>query len=54
MVFIDGARMHDVSALSELSPSQVEAVEIYQGASQLPAEAKGDACFAVFVWLRSG
>jgi len=53
-VFLDGVRLFDISALSELSPSQVEAVEVYQGAAQLPAEAKGDACFAIFVWLNSG
>ena len=54
MLFIDGARVFDVYALSDISPAQVEAVEVYQGASQLPAEAKGDACFAIFIWLKSG
>jgi hypothetical protein len=52
MVFIDGQRAYDFEELTRLSPGEVEAVEIYQGASQMPAEAKGDACFAVFVWLR--
>ena len=54
MLFIDGTRVRDISAISELSPSQVEAIEVYQGAAQLPSEARGDACFAIFVWLRNG
>lgn len=54
MLFIDGSRVFDIYALSDISPAQVEAVEVYQGAAQLPAEAKGDACFAIFIWLKSG
>jgi hypothetical protein len=54
MLFIDGIRVHDHTALSDLSPSQVDAVEIYQGGSQMPVEARGDACFAIFVWLKNG
>jgi len=52
MVFIDGYRVQDPKTLYELVPSQIEAIEVYQGAAELPAEAKGDACFAIFVWLR--
>jgi hypothetical protein len=53
MLFIDGVKVQDITAISELSPSQVEAIEVYQGAAQLPSEARGDACFAIFVWLRN-
>lgn len=52
MVFIDGYHVQDFKMLYELVPSQIEAIEVYQGAAEMPAEAKGDACFAVFVWLR--
>jgi hypothetical protein len=52
MVFIDGHRVQDFKMLYELVPSQIEAIEVYQGAAELPAEARGDACFAIFVWLR--
>ncbi len=52
MFFIDGARVTDIAAIAHISPSEVEAVEVYQGAAQLPAEARGDSCFAIFVWLR--
>lgn len=52
MVFIDGMRQKEVTMLYELIPTQIEAIEIYQGAAEMPAEAKGNACFAIFVWLR--
>ncbi len=53
-LFIDGIRVRDISALSNLSPSEVDAIEVYQGGAQMPAEARGDACFAIFVWLKNG
>jgi hypothetical protein len=53
-LFIDGFPVPDITALSDLRPHQIEAIEVYQGAAQLPAEARGDSCFAIFVWLRSG
>lgn len=54
MLFVDGIRVREVSALSNISPAQVDAIEVYQGAAQMPAEAKGDACFAIYVWLKNG
>lgn len=54
MIFIDGVRVFDETALSHYSPSEVDAVEVYQGGAQMPAEARGDACFAIFVWLKNG
>lgn len=52
ILFIDGFRVKGLSTLQDLQPSQIEAVEVYQGAAQLPAEAKGNACAAIYVWLK--
>jgi len=38
--------------LSQIKTADVETVEVYRGASQLPMEAVGDACAAVFVTTR--
>jgi hypothetical protein len=54
MLFVDGHRVRDISSISDIHPAQIEAMEIYQGAAQVPAEAKGDACAAIFIWLKSG
>lgn len=52
ILFIDGFRVKGLSTLQDINPSQIEGIEVYQGASQLPAIAKGNACAAIFVWLR--
>lgn len=52
MLFVDGARVRDVESLNDIHPDQIEAIEVYQGAAEVPAEAKGDACAAIFIWLR--
>jgi carboxypeptidase family protein/TonB-dependent receptor-like protein len=54
MLFVDGHRMSDILALEDIHPGEVEAIEVFQGASELPAEAKGDACFAIYIWLKAG
>ncbi len=54
ILFIDGFRVRGLSALNDINPKQIEGIEVYQGAAQLPAEAKGNACAAIFVWLKSG
>lgn len=54
MLFVDGHRVRDIESLDDIHPGQIEAMEVYQGAAQLPAEAKGDSCAAIFIWLRSG
>ena len=52
-VFINGQRVgNGLEILAGLHPSGIEALEVYRGASQLPMEAKGDACAAIFVWTR--
>jgi hypothetical protein len=38
--------------LSELKTSEIETIEVYRGVSQLPVEAMGDACAAVFITTR--
>jgi hypothetical protein len=54
MLFVDGHRMSDLRVMDDIAPGEIEAIEVYQGASELPAEAKGDACFAIYIWLRTG
>lgn len=53
MVFVDGHAIGGTGELDLYRPGEIEAIEIYQGASQVPAEAKGRACFAIFLWTRS-
>jgi len=57
VVFMNGARLDSVTAkevLGELHLSEVEAIEVYRGVSELPMEAIGDACSAIFIWSRFG
>jgi hypothetical protein len=54
MLFVDGHRMSDIKVMDDIAPGDIEALEVYQGASELPAEAKGDACFAIYIWLKRG
>lgn len=52
-LFIDGTRVGSpLTTLEAMKPSEVEAIEIYQGAAQLPMEARGDGCAAIFIWTR--
>jgi hypothetical protein len=52
ILFIDGFRVRGLGTLNMLKPNEVEAIEVYQGSAQLPAEAKGNACAAIFIWLK--
>lgn len=52
ILFVDGMRVRGLSFLNSISPAQIEGIEVYQGAAQLPAEAKGNACAAIFIWLK--
>jgi hypothetical protein len=47
--FLDGLR---TLAIPDLPDADIEAIEVYRGSSQLPPEAIGDACAAIFVWTR--
>lgn len=52
-VYIDGLRaIGGQDALSFYSPNDVEAIEVYRSVAELPPEAVGDGCAAVFIWLR--
>jgi hypothetical protein len=52
ILFIDGFKVRGLNTLNMLKPNEVEAIEVYQGAAQLPGEAKGNACAAIFIWLK--
>lgn len=49
--FLDGLRTSG-DLLSVFRPQNIEAIEIYRGPSELPPEAMGNACAAVFIWTR--
>ena len=57
-VYINGQRIRAGSGaeilemLSQLRTEEVETVEVYRGTTQLPMEAVGDACAAVFITTR--
>lgn len=54
-VFVDGQKLGDNSSLDvlgELLTSEIETLEVYRGPTQLPLEAMGDACAAVFITTR--
>jgi hypothetical protein len=54
-VYVDGRQLdskYGVDFLDGLPTSAVEAIEVYAGPSQLPIEAMGNACAAIYVWTR--
>ena len=54
-LIIDGSQVGKGSksaVVSTIQPSEIEAIEVYTGISELPAEAMGDACAAVYIWTR--
>jgi hypothetical protein len=56
-LYLDGIRVDTISlrqTIAELDLSDIEAVEVYRGVSELPLEAMGNACAALFVWTRFG
>jgi hypothetical protein len=53
-VFIDGMEVGDASELATVNPAQIEAMEIYKGSAELPVEARGKGCAAIFIWTRDG
>jgi len=40
--------------IAELDLAEIEAVEVYRGVSELPLEAVGNTCAAIYVWSRFG
>ncbi|MDO8500867.1 MAG: carboxypeptidase regulatory-like domain-containing protein [Gemmatimonadaceae bacterium] len=54
-VFVDGQFSPDgTDRLETITPAEIEAIEIYKGPAQLPADARGRGCGAIYVWLREG
>jgi hypothetical protein len=57
--YVDGFRLPgnsstDVSRnLSLINPADVEAIEVYRGPSELPADFMADACAAIVIWTRT-
>jgi hypothetical protein len=52
-VFVDGMRVSEpFVTLASLTAGDVEAMEVYRGVSELPMEAAGDGCAAIFIWTR--
>jgi hypothetical protein len=54
-VWIDGARVNTRDhneALSYLRPTDIEMIEVYRRAGQIPGEFMGDSCAAVVIWTR--
>lgn len=58
--YVDGAKVHDAGYVTEIlnvtSPVGIEAIEVYRGAGEMPAEFGGsDArCGVVVIWTRRG
>ena len=56
-LYVNGVRIDTASiqqTFAEFDLMEIEAVEVYRGISELPPEAVGDACSAIFVWTRFG
>lgn len=52
-VFINGQRVAaNLESLGEMKAHEIETLEIYRGSSQLPIEAVGNACAAIFITTR--
>lgn len=50
--FVDGMKTSAQEVFSWFRPNDLEAMEIYRGPVELPIEARGDACAAVYFWTR--
>jgi hypothetical protein len=53
LLYVDGQLLGGTSDLAMFRSGDIEAIEVYQGATQVPAEARGRACFAIFLWTRT-
>jgi hypothetical protein len=55
VIFVDGiqiSRWNGLEMLRTIPPSEIEAIEVFQGLSEMPGQLKGDACFVIFIWRR--
>ena len=56
-LYLNGVRIDTVSVretIAELDLGDIEAIEVYRGVSELPPEAMGNTCAAIYVWTRFG
>lgn len=52
-VYVDGMKTSEpYMTLQHLKPENIEAMEVYQGVAQLPVDARGNGCAAIYVWTR--
>jgi len=53
-VYVDGFKVlgDPGEALSMINPADVEAIEVYRGVSELPAEFMSDDCAAIVIWTK--
>jgi len=53
-VYVDGFRVGGTAseALANINPADIEAIEVYRGPSELPAEFMSDDCAAIVIWTR--
>ncbi|MEP6833288.1 MAG: TonB-dependent receptor [Gemmatimonas sp.] len=54
MFFVDGVEAMGDDLLNFYRPGDLEAMEVYRGIGELPAQVLGNACAAVFLWSRRG
>ena len=55
VIFVDGiqiSRANGMEMLRMIPPNEIEAIEVFQGLSEMPGQLKGDACFVIFIWRR--
>jgi len=55
VIFVDGiqiSRWNGLEMLRTIPPNEIEAIEVFQGLSEMPGQLKGDACFVIFIWRR--
>lgn len=56
-VYVNGTRLDWRTAgevLASFHADDIEGIEVYRGPSELPVDAVGDACAAIFIWTRVG
>lgn len=52
-VYVDGLKTSEpYMTLQNIKPENVEAMEVYQGVAQLPVDARGNGCAAIYIWTR--
>jgi len=55
VIFVDGiqiSKWNGLEMLRTIPPNEIEAIEVFQGLSEMPGQLKGDACFVIFIWRR--